>query len=150
MLSWRDHSIDDVSDNICRCFEYIEVSMFRIHEGFILQMRFARYFHVWKWESQIEWFFFVLYFPFHQSFFIALRSSCSGIFWNSAVESVFINVSCLSSYMDIFLGFFWNSQNIFSLEQLWMTASKLFGTFSWKFPVIDLFCLKPFHLSFDK
>ena len=91
------------------------------------------------------------FFSFYIFHFIkALRSSCSGIFWNSAVESVFINVSCLSSYMDIFLGFFWNSQNIFSLEQLWMTASKLFGTFSWKFPVIDLFCLKPFHLSFDK
>ena len=36
---------------------------------------------------------------------------------------------CFSSYKDIFLGDFWNFQNILSVEQLWTTFSKLFNDF---------------------
>ena len=47
-----------------------------------------------------------------------------------------------TSYNDIFLGMFSNFQNIFSVEKLWTTSSKLFEIVSWNFPVT--------HLSFDK
>ena len=64
------------------------------------------------------------------------------------------SVAGLSACKDIFLEICWNFQNILSVEQLWITFSKLFNDFvealSYFFLKLSLPCLKLFHLSCQK
>ena len=92
--------------------------------------------------------FFRFIFSIHSSLFMALRSSSSGVFWNSPRKAkrwslclLMLRVS--ATIRTFFLGFFWNFQNILLVRQLWTTGSKLFDIFSWNIPVILLSCPEP-------